>query len=458
MLFSPFWACPPHCQKEKHSIIITLHYNSIAANNKEKRKLEENRSPMQQWDERYSNFPSQLQEYLTKAETEVTELLKERPWVRAGLERLVWKKTGIYPSLVGQTIKTLNNYKRCWIGKLGNRDLRIVKQHRTCKVPKDFDTQHERLNMHLASTKFHSDVLEILLTLSFHIISERLKEKFDLRPDEIVHGQQFDSILCYLGTNIGVEARNMTGDASIGDASKYVQKCIECGTRPMMVATWLTSEAQKALGSNNGFFCNLCRIYTAEEYPEIQDDFDQNGFEKLVTVLDLKRWGWSDATEAKKWLKPQIDHERYDRMTEKAEQIFQEEYEKRALSHLLQKIVGISAYSFVTIQVESMMNAERSLRTFGSKSISERQKRQLSFIPKVYLNMLYNAGSERTSREIIESFSHIPFIKKQNWTNRIDFVESILDFLEDLNLVEKRGSIWTVKNAKSPYIEKTAIF
>jgi len=413
---------------------------------------------MPQWEDRYAAFPQRIRKYLYKAEERALELIKQRVWIRAGLERQIWKDTGVYPSLVGQTIKTLERFGLCWIGQHKGRTLRIVKRNRKQSVSVDFEGQHKRLDKHISNSAFHSDVLEVLINLSLYLIRNTTNLPVLIIPDDTISGQQFDTRFSYKGQNIGIEARNKTGDSSQSDTNDYIQKCYSCLVRPMMISTWMSNDAQHMLENVHGFFCNLCRIYTIGDYPEIGQDLSQNGFDKLVTILDFTRWGWNNATEAKKWLNEKENLKKHNEIVSKAEEIFLGKYEKRSLNHILQKVKGIFTYSLLSIHTEYLLHAERDLRRMGSKPYSEKQKQQLSFVPRTYLNMLFRSGTKQSLSQVTNAMSRAIYIKKQNRATRIRFIKGILNFLKDFKAIKKQNTSWVVDGANSPYIEANAIF
>lgn len=413
---------------------------------------------MPQWEDRYAAFSPSLRKYLYKAEGRALTLIKQRPWIRVGLERQVWKDTGVYPSLVGKTIKTLGSFGLCWIGKQKARRLRIVKRNKIQSTSTKFKEQHKRLDNHLSKSEFHSDVLEVLVNLSLYFIRNITDLPVRIVPDEKISGQQFDTCFSYKGESIGIEVRNKTGDTSKSDTNDYIGKCYNCVVRPMVISTWMSNDAQHMLENVHGFFCNLCRIYTIGDYPEIGQDFCQNGFDKLVTILDFTRWGWNNATEAKKWLNEKENLKKHNEIVSKAEEIFLGKYEKRSLNYILQKVKGIFTYSLLSIHTEHLLHAERDLRRMGSKPYSEKQKQQLSFVPRTYLNMLFRSGIKQSLSQVTDAMSRAIYIKKQNRATRIRFIKGILNFLKDFKAIKKQNTSWVVDDANSPYIEANAIF
>ena len=413
---------------------------------------------MSEWEHRYADFTPNIRKYLYMAEDHILELLDQRAWIRAGLERQVWKDTGVYPSLAGQAVKTLRRFGRCWIGQHDGRALRIVKRNRTQAIQASFEEQHRRLDQHLTQAMFHSDVLEVLVNLSLYLIRHYLNLPVLIISDATISGQQFDTLFTYKATQVGIEVRNKTADTSRNDANQYIRKCNNCLVRPMIVSTWMSEEVQTMLMQANGFFCNLCRIYTIADYPEILSDFSQNGFDGLVTILDFTHWGWNDSTEAKRWLNEKENLRQHNDIVAKAEDIFLGNYENRALNYLSQKVKGIFLYSLLSVHTEHLLDAERDLRRLGSKPYSNKQKQQLLFIPRVYLNMLFHSGSRRSLSQVTDDMSQASYIKKQNRTTRSNFIKGILDFLEDYGAIRLDNSDWIVDDANSPYIERNAIF
>lgn len=408
---------------------------------------------------RYVDFPSYLKKYLFKAEERALELITQRLWIRVGLERQIWKDTGVYPSLVGQVLKTMHNHNLCWIGQYKRRPLRIVKQHKNQSVPNGFAEQLKRLSKHLSNSQFHSNVLEVLVSFSLYLIKNAIPQPILIIPDNTISGQQFDAYFTYKNESTGVEVRNKTGDTSLSDADEFIRKCETYIVRPMVISTWITREAQTALGEANGFFCNLSRIYTIEGYPQVPNDFRQNGFDKLVTILDFTRWGWKDATEAKKWLNQRKSSRRQQsEITAKAEEIFLGAYESRALTHLLHKVRGILIYALLSIHKNVLLQAEGDLKKLGYKPYTQKNKQQLYFIPRTYLNMLFHPRTTRSASKIADDMKQATYIKRQNKATRKQFIENVLKFLESFKAVNRHKSSWIVDDAASPYIQSRDIF
>jgi len=390
-----------------------------------------------------------------EAERQLLKLLQKKIWIRAGLERKVWEITGVYPSSVGRILKKLRGADRCKIGPIKGSNLHIA--HLPNQQPTSDDTGRiRRIERHLNDEANHADVLEVLTSLALFLVKKELESsfKFVVCPDYKLSGRQFDAYIQYRLTGIAVEVRNRLADTAGPEVERFLRKCEGIDARPMVVSTWMTKEAMELISQHGGFFCNLCRIFTSPTYPGIHSDFAEEGYDKIMSFVDFKRWGWTDAREAKRWINERVTMGQIDQIVKRARDVLNS---SRGTRFLLAKIRGIVTYAVLKMHAKQVLSFEQDISMLGYRPLSKKAKEQLDYIPGVYLNMLYH-NTPRTASKIAKDLSRRSYLKKQRTSFRQKFIEDILKWLGSKGIIKRINSRWFCSDVESPYITKRSIF
>jgi len=432
--------------------------------NSEERKT--NSDLNQEWKQRYARFPPKEQNYLLTLEKTIDQELEKKAWVKTGLERLVWKQARVFPAYSSIVLKTFQQFGKCKIQNLYNANLHCVYKRKN-QLTSDFKDRYLRIYRQTTKEKYHAHVLEFLVGLGLHKICFELRKifKIHLETNFRTRGTQFDAFF-ELGyqQRVGVEDRNKLGEVSKPNAVEFKMKCRRFGFSAMMIAPFFAREAQNELSNIEtqtekveikdvqGFFSNIGHIYTAKTSDKIRQDFQLEGFENLVTFVQLD--GWKDATKAIKWL---TKHENEHKLT-LIERTAEEFFEHPELSFLLRKLRGIMFYSLLKTHCEHLLKTRKEFIDLGFLRGVERHQTVLGYIPQVFLRLSYNPQRYHSIEEIIGYFEQLSWVKKESQGKRIRIFNSILAYLTDRELIEQKDNKWLASKVESPYLTTSSIF
>ncbi len=386
-------------------------------------------------------------EYLKKkAQREVLSHLDQKAWIKNLLDKHIWlEHQTAYPSVVGKAIGDMIGREIEQQQK--SNELAYIYNNKK-KVTKQFLKRHERINQHI-NTHEHSQALELLFGLALLIIQKELKDfqQFNIHPQKQLDGGTPDFIIEIPWIiNICIDLKNRFSNFSEDNAREIIRKYAGANTVQMVIHPSLTKEAQSIITDNNGFFCNIGRIYTGY-YDGIIDDLREEGIERGTVIIK------GDITKIYRDLKDDIRGKNF-KFHEKAKEVFTNE----PLNYFLRKIRGIVRYAvlknyFKTL--ERRYEKESQLGLMNTNKMTEKEKELLRAIPHAYFIFLFQPETRITVSTLADSLTRYPelkYFKKVDTKRKRDFARNAATFLQKNGFIKKESKDkWYAGDIESPY-------
>lgn len=220
----------------------------------------------------------------------------------------------------------------------------------------------------------------------------------------------------------------------------------------MVVHPFLSGIAQKKLTDNNGFFCNIGRIYTGH-YNGIIDDFREEGIETGSVVIT------GDIIGIYESLREDIENRNF-KFYDTAIKIFDDE----ALNFFLRKIRGIINFAILKNHFVHLEKANKELIELGlidARKMSEQDKEILKAVPLVYFIFLFRPFQHITISKLANSQKRYPelkYYKKLNKDKKQDFARDAARYLQKEKFIKLASKDkWYADDLESPYPTKRDI-
>ncbi|RLI79148.1 hypothetical protein DRP05_04945 [Archaeoglobales archaeon] len=387
-----------------------------------------------------------------KSRREILNHLNDRAWIKNFLEKHIWfEHQTAYPSLVGSVLGEMIGRKEINRREEGDKQAYVFINEEN--VTEEFLKRYRRINEHIRSEK-HFRVLELLFGLALIIIQKELEsfQEFNIFIQKPIHGGRPDfTIEIPWKIKIHIDLKNRFSNFSDSNAREIINKYSEANATQMVIHPFLSAEAQKVLTNNDGFFCNIGRIYTGY-YDGIIDDFSKEGLQRGTIVIK------GDIVKIYSELKEDIERKNF-RFYERAKEIFKNE----PLNFFLRKIRGITNFAILKYYFKSLEKFHMEAFELGltSINISKRDLELLRAVPLAYFVFLFQPTKRITVSMLAKSLTRYPelkYFKKLDSDRKRDLARDAAKFLQKKGFIKiESKNKWYADDVESPYPSKRDI-